>query len=66
MYESPTVGPGRDQAHTGDCGPVVRRWLRRASFRRTYELETAIKSYLEESNLNPKPFVWTKTADQIL
>jgi len=53
---------------------MVERWfgiltdkrLRRASFRSTYELETAIKSYLEESNRNPRPFVWTKTADQIL
>ncbi|MGH7311059.1 MAG: IS630 family transposase [Candidatus Rokuibacteriota bacterium] len=53
---------------------MVERWfgiltdkrIRRASFRSTYELETAIKSYLEESNRDPKPFVWTKTADQIL
>lgn len=53
---------------------MVERWfgiltdkrIRRASFRSTYELETAIRNYLQENNQNPKPFVWTKTADQIL
>ena len=29
-------------------------------------LETAIKSYLEITNQSPKPFVWMKTADEIL
>ena len=53
---------------------LVERWfaaptgkqIRRGSFRSTRELETAIKRYLQINNLNPKPFVWTKTADQIL
>jgi transposase len=40
--------------------------IRRGSFRSTRELETAIKRYLQLHNQNPKPFVWTKTADQIL
>ena len=26
----------------------------------------AIKNYIDVSNEDPKPFVWTKTADQIL
>jgi len=30
------------------------------------ELEAAIRDYIEVHNENPKPFVWTKTADQIL
>ncbi|MFH1559926.1 MAG: IS630 family transposase, partial [Chloroflexota bacterium] len=29
-------------------------------------LETAIYHYLDLTNENPKPFVWTKTADEIL
>lgn len=53
---------------------LVERWfaaltekqIRRGSFRSTRELETVIKRYLQINNLNPKPFVWTKTADQIL
>jgi hypothetical protein len=34
--------------------------------RSTRELETAIKRYLAISNAAPTPFVWTKTADEIL
>jgi hypothetical protein len=30
------------------------------------ELETAIRDYIEIHNEDPTPFVWTKTADQIL
>jgi transposase len=53
---------------------LVERWfaaltdkkLRRNSFQSTRELELAIRSYLDQHNAKPKPFVWTKTADQIL
>ncbi len=53
---------------------LVERWfaelttkqIRRGSHRSTRELETAIKDYLRLYNANPKPFSWTKTADQIL
>jgi hypothetical protein len=29
-------------------------------------LETAINAYIAENNADPKPFVWTKTADNVL
>ena len=45
---------------------LTEKQLRRGVFRSTRELETAIMGYLETSNASPKPFVWTKTADQIL
>jgi transposase len=53
---------------------LVERWfatltakqLRRGTHRSTLQLEAAIKSYIEVSNEEPKPFVWTKTADEIL
>ncbi len=53
---------------------LVERWfagltekkVRRGTHRSTRELETAIEEYLAVSNEHPKPFVWTKTADQIL
>ena len=53
---------------------LVERWfatltqkqLRRGVHRSTRELEAAIRSYLRESNTHAKPFVWTKTADEIL
>jgi hypothetical protein len=34
--------------------------------RSTRELENAIYRYIEHGNREPRPFVWTKTADQIL
>jgi len=45
---------------------LTRKQLQRGVHRSTRELEGAIKSYLATYNLDPKPFVWTKTADQIL
>ncbi len=52
----------------------VERWfaalteqqIRRGTHRSTEELEQAIKEYLRVHNENPKPFIWTKSADQIL
>jgi hypothetical protein len=34
--------------------------------RSTKALENAIKHYVNFTNENPKPFVWTKTPDEIL
>ena len=52
---------------------LVERWfatltnkqIRHGSFRSTQDLEATIKGYLQINNHSPKPFVWTKTADQI-
>jgi hypothetical protein len=40
--------------------------LRRGAHRSVRELNTDIRSWIENWNENPKPFVWTKTSDQIL
>ena len=53
---------------------LVERWfaaltekqLRRGVHRSTRELEQAILDYIESTNAEPRPFRWTKTADQIL
>ena len=53
---------------------LVERWfaeltnkrIRRGVFRSVKDLEAAIRQYIDVHNENPKPFVWTKTADQIL
>lgn len=53
---------------------LVERWfsllserqIKRGTHRSTFELERAIRSYLDTHNKNPKPFIWTKTADEIL
>ena len=41
------------------------RQIRRGTHRSTTELEQAIEEYLRVHNENPKPFIWTKSADQI-
>jgi transposase len=45
---------------------LTERRLRRGSFHNTRNLETAIITYIDDNNLEPKPFIWTKTADEIL
>jgi transposase len=53
---------------------LVERWfatlsekqIKRGAHRSTRALETAIHEYLTMTNESPKPFVWTKTADEIL
>jgi transposase len=53
---------------------LVERWfalltekqLRRGVHRSTKELEIAIRTFIQHHNRDPKPFVWHKTADQIL
>lgn len=45
---------------------LTQRQLRRGVHRSTQELETALRRYVQHYNQEPKPFVWTKTADQIL
>jgi transposase len=53
---------------------MVERWfgllsekqIKRGTHRSTIELEQAIREYLAIHNEKPHPFVWTKTADEIL
>lgn len=45
---------------------LSRRRLSRGSFKSTRALEHTIKGYIAQTNAAPKPFVWTKTADEIL
>jgi len=53
---------------------LVERWfaelttkkLRRGAHRSVGQLNTDIRAWIETWNDDPKPFVWTKTADQIL
>lgn len=53
---------------------LVERWfaaltekkIRRSTHKSLKRLEDDLKRYIEVNNENPKPFVWTKTADEIL
>jgi transposase len=45
---------------------LTNRKLRRSAHRSVVELEADIRKWINEWNADPKPFIWTKTADQIL
>ena len=45
---------------------LTERQIRRGAHPSTKALEEAIYRYLDVTNEQPKPFVWTKTADEIL
>jgi transposase len=53
---------------------LVERWfaalttkqLRRGAHRSVSQLEAAIQEFIDAHHSDPKPFVWTKTADEIL
>ena len=45
---------------------LTEKQIRRGTHRSTRQLEDAIRRYLEHNNAAPKPFVWTKSADEIL
>ncbi|HKA12305.1 MAG TPA: transposase, partial [Candidatus Dormibacteraeota bacterium] len=45
---------------------LTEKQIRRGTHRSTRELEDAIRLYLKVHNQKAKPFVWVKTADQIL
>ncbi len=45
---------------------LTEKQIRRGTFRSTQQLESAIKNYLRLYNQDPRPFVWHKTADEIL
>jgi hypothetical protein len=44
----------------------INRKLRRSAHRSVAELEADINAWIQAWNDDPRPFVWTKTADEIL
>ena len=45
---------------------LTQRQLRRGVHRSVGQLKDAIQAYIDANNAEPKPFRWTKTADDIL
>ena len=45
---------------------LTERALKRGVFRSVRDLEQAMKAYIDATNAEPKPFRWTKSADDIL
>jgi transposase len=45
---------------------ITTKWIRRGTHRSVKELADSITSWIGTWNENPRPYVWTKTADEIL
>ena len=45
---------------------LTTKQLRRGAHRSVPQLEAAIRAFIDAHHADPKPFVWTKTADEIL
>ena len=45
---------------------IAAKRIRRGSYASVADLEDAIYDYLVQHNTKPKPFVWTKSAEDIL
>jgi transposase len=65
FHFTPTSGSWLNAVETF-FSALTRRRLRRGVFRSIVDLQAAINRYLKEHNDDPKPFVWTKTANSIL
>ena len=45
---------------------ITRYRIRRGAFKSVADLKSAIMDYLNKHNADPKPFIWTKSAGEIL
>jgi hypothetical protein len=45
---------------------LTRKQVRRGSYASVADLVAAIRAFIAAYNRNPTPFVWTKTADQVM
>ena len=50
----------------GFFAKLTRQRLKRGMFRSVIDLQVAIKRFVAETNLNPKPFVWTADPKLVL
>jgi hypothetical protein len=65
MHFPPTYGSWINLAERWFAA-LTHTHIRRGVFRSVKELESAIREFLAIHNQDPKPFVWTRTAAQIL
>jgi len=64
MHFTPTYSSWLNQVERW-FGLLTDKRLRRSTHRSIQALERDIRNWIEQWNTNPKPFTWTKTADQI-
>jgi transposase len=65
MHFTPTYSSWLNQVERW-FGLLTDKRLRRSAHKSLHALETDIRDWITTWNDNPKPFTWTKTADQIL
>ena len=65
MHFTPTYSSWLNQVERW-FGLLTDKRLRRGAHRSIRALENDIRAWIEQWNRDPKPFVWTKTADEIL
>jgi transposase len=65
FHYTPTSGSWLNAIETF-FSALTRRRLKRGTFHSIVDLQAAIHRYIAEHNHEPKPFVWTKPANQIL
>jgi integrase len=62
---TPTYGSWLNLVERG-FAELTNKQLRRGVHRSVAQLKAAIRQFIDAHHADPKPFVWTKTADQIL
>lgn len=65
LHFTPTHGSWLNQVERWFAA-LTEKQLRRGVHRSTRELEQTIECYLESTNAQPRPFLWTESADAIL
>ena len=65
FHFTPTSASWMNQVETW-FGILTRQAIRRGSFRSVRELVAAIERFTREWNAGATPFIWVKTADEIL
>ena len=65
VHFTPTYGSWINQVERW-FSLLTQRQIKRGTHRSVRALETAIKEFLDTHNDEPKPFIWTKSADAIL
>ena len=65
VHFTPTYGSWLNQVERW-FAELTQKQVRRGTFRSVRALETAIREFIKAHNADSKPFVWAKTADEIL
>lgn len=59
FHFTPTSASWLNAAVEGFFAKLTTRRLKRGAFRSVFDLQIAINRFVEDTNADPKPFVWT-------